>query len=667
MRAASHGGPPIPSNGEAWCGPCNWKNQDRDVRDTRVTPRPWQHEALPIVLEALAMQKVATVMAAPGAGKTIFAGLVFAAGQHAGRWNRLLVLVPRLPLVEQWADDLLESYHIELDTYTGARTTGLELEKTDGICMTYQALLMPRVQELHRRAMARTPTLVVLDEVHHLGEPVQKDEDPRAWASAVREVVGDLEVGLNVAGVMNLSGTLFRTSPRERISTVQYTDVVGEQDAPRIEAIANYAIHPERLVREGVLRPPDLYRLDAKVELVNLASAEMTSARVADLTDDAEKRVTLRRLPQTPEWISHMVAVTLRQLRKRHEDSKGAPVKALIVASRQTMAAAFAEEVNRQMKAAGLQPLAECVVSADGADAYRRLDAFRKKDRVGVLCTVGMAGEGYNCPDIAVITYATNIQTVQYVRQVVARGQRVTEREKRNGQVLTTAIILPDVQGLVDLFTDILAPMVHNIAAPTDGASNPTVGPDKTPSGSPAAPAWSDTDLVGVHDPAVNIVSTVGTGGTFDVNPIYEEVVGPALREVDLPQTWWPRVTHAIQALDVRRPFQPAILGATPTAVIEGGDPVRRPLTQREHHQVYRDRFKQAHKWWAAIPARSGGQAIDHFIAEIKEKAGIRDIDRATPEQLKRACSIALSRIREWCDRMGTRLPRWARAVEDES
>jgi 5-methylcytosine-specific restriction endonuclease McrA len=52
LRAASHGGPAVKDNLQAWCVSCNLKNGAKDVRDTRVQLRPWQEEALPIILEA---------------------------------------------------------------------------------------------------------------------------------------------------------------------------------------------------------------------------------------------------------------------------------------------------------------------------------------------------------------------------------------------------------------------------------------------------------------------------------------------------------------------------------------------------------------------------------------------------------------------------------------
>ena len=664
LRAASHGGPAVESNLEAWCLPCNLKHGDQDVCDTRVTLREWQKDALPIVIEALTMENVATVMAAPGAGKTVFAGAVFAKGQDAGLWCRLLVLVPRLPLVEQWKNALLNEYHIGLDASDAARQGGHELPGMDGVCCTYQALLTANVRERHRDAL-RLPTLVILDEVHHLGQPAYDGVNTAAWSKAVAELVGDISTRLNVVGVLNLSGTLFRTSPNERISTVKYDQITGTKGEARIQAIANYQIHPDRLVREGLLRPPDLFRVGATVEIVDLKTAEITVAAIADLNDDAS-RVALRRMNLKPEWISQLVEVTLNQVERRHRDSKGAPVKALIVTHRQKMAQIFADEVNRQMKARGLQPLAECVVSDDGADAYRRLDDFRQKRRVGVLCTVGMAGEGYDCPDIAVVTYATNVQTAQYIRQVVARGQRVTKWEREKvGHPLTTAIILPDASGLVDQFKEILAPMVHDIEVP----AAPAPAPDNRGVRGDSSPWGNEKDVLSVRDAALEVVSAVSTSGTFDVNPDLEDLLAPILRDVNLPESLWTRFAVAINMVNEQRPFERPILGgaASAVAVAERPPAVHRPLTPREHHDLIRNKLTLASRWWVQFAEKlAGGQPVSHFVTDVYRQAGITKLDDATPEQLKRAYSGALWRIRTYCERSGAPLPKWARPGSDD-
>jgi superfamily II DNA or RNA helicase len=661
LRAASHGGPPIRENLQAQCCACNLKNGNHDVSDPRVPLRAWQQEALPFVIERLTMGQVATVMAAPGAGKTLFAGAVFARGQDAGLWDRLLVLVPRLPLVKQWERALQRDCHIALDTHVGARQFGLELRQMDGLCTTYQAFLTADVRERHRHALQSVSTLVILDEVHHLGQRVH-DMRGGAWASALREVVGDERTGLQ-ARVLNLSGTLFRTSPKERISTVRYQDVVGDHGEARIQAIADYEIHPERLVREGLLRAPDLFRMGAKVDLVNVTQADVTVGRIADLTE-GDARVALAKLNLHDDWVRQLVKVTLDQLQHRFQDSKRKWVKALIVTHRQDMARRFAAEVDRQMAARGLDPLAECVVSADGPDAYRRLENFRRQERVGVLCTVGMAGEGYDCPAICVVTYATNVLTTQSIRQVVARGQRVTpwEREKL-GHTLTTAIILPDVPELIEQFTGIFAPMVHNIEVQPDQTTNevPPMG------GGPRPPGWSDKDLVAVRDPALDIVSAVSTGGTFDADPGLEELLLPALQQAELPGSWWPRFAQVLNIVNQQRPFDVPILGeALSVSVAERADPLRRPLTTREQHDIHRKRLRQVQQWWAYGPAKNGGLPISHFMTDVKGQIGIRDLDQATPEQLRRASLLALARVRRYCEERGEPLPRWAQTEDQD-
>ena len=196
LRADSHGGPPVLENLEAWCIPCNLANGNRDAADTRVPLRDWQREARPVILEALTVGRVATLMAAPGAGKTLFAAAVFAAGQDAGLWDRLVVFVPRLPLVKQWAAALLRDAHIALDTRDSVRQSGYEMPEMDGIVTTYQSVLPVDVRRRYRHSMQQTRTLLVLDEVHHLGEPLQSRDGGGQWARAIREIAGDVETEL---------------------------------------------------------------------------------------------------------------------------------------------------------------------------------------------------------------------------------------------------------------------------------------------------------------------------------------------------------------------------------------------------------------------------------------------------------------------------------------
>src|SRR5205807_7499374 len=71
LRAHAHGGALVEENLGAWCPQCNLKWGATDVKETRLEPRRWQWSALPKIIEQIAGTRVATVAAAPCAGKTV--------------------------------------------------------------------------------------------------------------------------------------------------------------------------------------------------------------------------------------------------------------------------------------------------------------------------------------------------------------------------------------------------------------------------------------------------------------------------------------------------------------------------------------------------------------------------------------------------------------------
>jgi hypothetical protein len=100
LRAHVNGGALVVENLGAWCSRCNLSLGPRDAGDTRLIPREWQLFALDRVVERITHSQVATVAAAPGAGKTVFASLVFEALRDADVVDRLVVLAPRATLVQ---------------------------------------------------------------------------------------------------------------------------------------------------------------------------------------------------------------------------------------------------------------------------------------------------------------------------------------------------------------------------------------------------------------------------------------------------------------------------------------------------------------------------------------------------------------------------------------
>jgi superfamily II DNA or RNA helicase len=138
---------------------------------------------------------------------------------------------------------------------------------------------------VHGKQSELQRTLFVLDEVHHVGEPTETGARP-AWARQITELIGDVEQQIHVAGVLNLSGTLWRSKRSERISTVRYVT----DDEHKLVSDVDFEITAVELIRDGHLRPVDLFRRGATVELVNLAQAERIVSKIADLDQNAAGR-----------------------------------------------------------------------------------------------------------------------------------------------------------------------------------------------------------------------------------------------------------------------------------------------------------------------------------------------------------------------------------------
>jgi superfamily II DNA or RNA helicase len=653
LRAHVHGGALVEENLGAWCLACNLTFGADDVKDTRLQPRPWQWNALSKIVEQIAGTRVATVAAAPGAGKTVFASLVFEALRDSDRVDRMVVLAPRRTLVLQWHDSLFRTRHVEL------RPNG-EVERSgqDGVVVTYQSLSADTVG-VHRRQAEIARTLFVLDEVHHVGEPAHSGGRP-AWARYVSDLIGDVRNEIYVTGVLNLSGTLWRSRTTERISTVRY---LPDEDGKLVSDV-DFEITAAELIRQGQLRPVDLYRRGADVELVNLAQAERIVSKIADLNEGAVGRAAIRELPTDAAWRDSFVGTILDCLEKRHRDLGKGPAKALIVARSQPDARAFQETANRLMRERGLRPIAELAVS-DEPDAHDTLQKFRELDRPGVLCTVDMAGEGYDCPDIVVVGFATNKLTPLYVRQVVARAQRVTAYERDTlGRPIPAAVIIPDVPQLVDVMSSILEPMRHEIRDPIE---------ENAETGEPAQAQGSLLDLAipllkytldGVNGYAEGDVRVTGEL-EGDVAMDLVRLVEPEARRVGLPESDAPRIIVAVRsALDTRQNSQPfdrlpgqhaeLAVALAPTDSAEETGRIE-PLTVERLASGLRSELGRLGKWWHV----NGNTPVAIFNNEVNRAGGIGKggRDNADVEGLKRSLQYARTQVASHCRANGLRRP----------
>lgn len=662
LRAHRQGGPLVLENLGAWCAACNLTTGAADVADTRVVPREWQWRALERIVERIRRTQVATVAAAPGAGKTVFAGLVFEALCAIGYVDRMVVLAPRRTLVQQWHDSLLRCRHVELHP-------GGEVERRGqhGVVVTYQSLGVDTV-DVHARQAELQRTLFVLDEVHHVGEPTETGMRP-AWARHITELIGDVEEeGIHVAGILNLSGTLWRSKRSERISTVRYS----QDDEQRLVSDVDFEITAVELIRDGHLRPVDLFRRSATVELVNLAEAQRIVSRVADLDQNAAGRAAIRGLPGDPTWRENFVEAVLERLELRHRDLGHGPAKALIVARSQADARMFQDTADRLMRQRGLRPIAELAISSE-IDAQQVLERFRRHDRPGVLCTVDMAGEGYDCPEITVVGFASNKLTPLYVRQVVARAQRVTDYEREKiGHPIPAAVIIPDVPELVEVMSSILEPMRHELRDPIEEhdehqdameVQRQLIGMETL-----GVPKFM-LDAVNAH--VEGDARVTGEAGG-DVAMELVRLVEPEAVKVGLPESDAPRMVIAVRtALTGRREARPfdrlpedqaelATALADPDVAVAPPAPARaptvEPLSIERMATELQDELARLGRWWHI----NGDTPVANFNAEVNRAGNVGPGGRpsADVEQLRRSAEYARRVVARYCKAKGLKRPR---------
>jgi len=638
LHARASGGIVDESNLRAWCLRCNLINGPRDVDDPRPAPLVWQGFALDAVVNRIATDRAATLSAAPGAGKTVFAGQVYNALWHAGLVDRLVVLVPRLALTNQWAAELAKKCHIQLKP-----DSALERPGQNGVVVTYQSLVNENAVNAHRIQAERLHTLVVLDEVHHIGERIAVSGGP-GWAANVQAYVGSVD-DLHVAGVLNLSGTLWRSDKRERISTVRYR----QMENGRLESLVDYEISVAQLIDAGRLRPLDLYRMGAQVKLSDYRTLEYVQGNLADI-DEAPAKAVVASLGDVVSWRHDFVAAILDRLEWAHRSLQGYHVKALIVAKTQNQALAFETEVNGQMRERGLSPLAVHAVSNDGKDAQTTLEYFKAQKRVGVLCTVDMAGEGYDCPEIAVIGYATNKLTALYVRQVIARAMRVTDQEREMlGKPIPAAIVIPDAQPVIEQMIAYLAPYSYEIY--DEGVID---GNYREREDEPAAPRWSLDDVTAGRD---QISVPLDDGTIEQVDSEASNVLARALERLGVPGVFAPRVIIArrrtIADLIEAHPFDHVAEPEQPTT--------RTTMTVEQQAAGWAKLLDECVGWWK----HHGDQDINvaEFQYATNQAGGIPKGGRKTAsvEELVAAWTFASQMVRQWCNQVGKPIPSCAR------
>ena len=390
--------------------------------------RAWQQTAVDAVFGHEGDSFLAS--ATPAAGKTTF-GLHVAYRMLAeGRVARVVVVAPTTHICRQWALDAAR-YGIDLEP-NRPNAAGPEPRDRHGIAVTYATLAAgPAV---HRRRCAESPTLLIADEPHHMGELA-------AWG---RSTLAAFE---RARFRLLLSGTPFR-SDNTPIPWVSYDD----EGVSR----ADFGYGYTDALLDGVCRPVTFHTYGGDMEWMSDGRRRRADFDVVLPAAESARRLRTALDPEG-DWLTHVLRdahdelVSLRA--GTHPDAGG-----LVVAIDKEHAERLAARLGA---ITGERP---AIVTSDAADASQRIQRFAAGSGAW-LVSVLMVSEGVDIPRLRVGVYATSARTELFFRQVVGRFIRRTPAPR--GQM--SHLFLPSDPALKRLAAQIEEERNHALAAEAEG------------------------------------------------------------------------------------------------------------------------------------------------------------------------------------------------------
>ncbi len=325
--------------------------------------------------------------AAPGAGKTRPALELSRELLATRAISRVAVVCPTSPLTRQWAQAAAD-----LGVHLAPDAPDLRPPRDfQGVAVTYA-----RVASAPQAFARSCPqgTLVVADEVHHLG-------DDLAWGEAFEAAFG------SAGRRLLLSGTPFR-SDATAITGVSY----GADGIARPDFTYGY----DEAVRDAVCRPVTFIPFDGMLQW--RSGDDVIEAGFSDVLTgrEASRRyrtaISLDLENGLPRILREAHERLLRVRRAGHRDAAG-----LVIAADSEHAAQVARVLR---EVTGEAPT---VVRHTDPRAHDKLDAFRRSSERWIVA-VNMVSEGVDIPRLRVGVYATAAKTALVFRQIVGRFVR---------------------------------------------------------------------------------------------------------------------------------------------------------------------------------------------------------------------------------------------------
>jgi superfamily II DNA or RNA helicase len=384
----------------------------------------------------------------PGGGKSLLPVIAAAQLIAAGVIQRIVWVVPRdslrLQAEEAFADPAWRQALGHALAVRAAENAPDPCRGLAGYVTTYQAIAA--APDLHLAEIRRQPSLLVVDEMHHLPALAEFDADIPQTSRLVPEYGGTENAAAWSAALLPLlecarlrlllSGTLERADGR-RILWLPYRRGPRRQTREVDLAAPGWAVvgysRAQALAERAVL-PVTFGALDGEATWREENGLEAGPHRLAGSYPTETTRPALFTALRTgfADALLREAFNAARQLRaERRRERAVAPNtitrglgKLLVVAPDQANARRYRDLLRKWMPATQAEGDIRLAVS-DERHAHEALAAFRLRPEPAILITVAMAYEGLDVPEVAVVAALTHIRSRAWLEQMVARATRV--------------------------------------------------------------------------------------------------------------------------------------------------------------------------------------------------------------------------------------------------
>lgn len=332
-------------------------------------------------------------VACPSAGKTRFALMVARQLLNEKKIVKVIIVVPTNYLKSQWAKEA-KKIGINIDPdYVTAKYFNKKTEDYDGIATTFaQVAKSPLLFEY----FTKDPTLVILDEVHHLAEE-------KSWGESLSQAFNKATKRLL------LSGTPFRND-NIPIAFVKYDQ--------NNTCIADFEYTLNDGWKDGVIRKVSFEKIGGKVRWKENKELQTEDLYSISSTKKRKKAINIA-LSSQLDYLSGILldaTETLNNLRKNDHPQAGGLIIANDIAHAKEIEKILKEKLNEQ-------PL---IISSEEIDCTKKIDRFKKNSEKWII-TIKMISEGVDIPRLRVLVYATSVRTDLFFQQAIGRVLRKSE------------------------------------------------------------------------------------------------------------------------------------------------------------------------------------------------------------------------------------------------